>query len=330
VRETSLAALPGAPRDDAPVDTEKRVIGTRAAIAIPAYNAETTIGETLDGLQANPGLSRVALVALLDDCSTDRTAEVARAHWRSPVPLEVWQNAENIGQWRTTNALMARVADRVEPEWTFILHADDVPKPNWLSLYLEELPRVPASVGTVCSSYDYWWPASGRIEAGEEFPDRPAVHVAGDRASVIGTLEKGGWWHLSGCAVRNAAFQQIGGFLPELPHVGDWEWILRCLAKGHGIWYLPRSTALYRQHEQSVSSRSFREGADFKEKLKVLAIMRSLGYLGQHEHDGRVRVLVRQLVRRTLVRGVRGDWYGFRGHSAVLREAVLGRVLRRP
>src|SRR5262245_7792456 len=96
------------------------------AIAIPAYNAATTIGKALKALQANAALSRIALVAMLDDCSQDQTAEVARAHWQSPVPFEVWRNPENMGQWQTTNALIARVADRIEPEWTFILHADDV------------------------------------------------------------------------------------------------------------------------------------------------------------------------------------------------------------
>ena len=216
---------------------------TPVAVAIPAYNAATTIGKTLDALQANPGLSRIALVALLDDCSKDRTAEVARAHWEvALVLLHIWSNPANMGQWPTTNAVIAKLANGAE--WTFILHADDVVKPSWLSLYLDELPRIPRSVASICSSYDVWWPASGRIEPGEECPDRPAVHVAGDRASVLDTLEKGCWWHLSGCALQRSiqsdrrlqpefALPERLGVAPALPREG-----LQCLvfaARDHAL-----------------------------------------------------------------------------------------------
>jgi GT2 family glycosyltransferase len=294
---------------------------TRAAIVIPAYNAATTIGETLESVQANPELSRITLVALLDDLSTDGTGEVARAHWRSQVPLEIWRNPENMGLWQTTNALFARVADRVD--WTFILHNDDVVKPNWLSLYLDELPRLPASVATICSSYDDWWSASGRIVTGEEWPDRPPVHVTGDRASVRDTLNRGTWWHVSGCAIRNAAFLDIGAFRPDMPQLGDCEWLLRCLAKGYGVWYLPRTTMLYRLHEGSISSHSFRIARDIKERLQVFAMMRSQGYISDDEHNRKMRDLIRQLARRTLVRAARRDWHSFHHHATLLREIAL-------
>jgi GT2 family glycosyltransferase len=303
------------------------VTGAYAALAIPAYNAATTIGETLDALQANPGLSRLAAVVLLDDCSADRTAEVARAHWRSPVPLEVWCNQQNMGQWRTTNELITRLAER--GEWTFILHADDVVKPHWLSLYLDELPRIPRSVATVCSSYDRWWSSSGRIETGDEHPGSPAIHITGDRESVRDTLESGCWWHLSGCAIRNAAFREIGGFEPDLYYLADWEWLLRCLVKGYGAWYLRRTTMFYRQHERSVTSRSFREGIDIKEKQQVFAAMRSRGYICEVEHKGKVRGLLRQLARRAVVRLARGDWLGFRSHSRLLHDTMVRYMLGR-
>jgi GT2 family glycosyltransferase len=298
---------------------------TLAAIAIPAYNAEATIGETLDALQANPALSRIGLVALLDDRSQDRTTEIARVRWSSSVPLEIRRNPENMGQWRTTNTLLARLSEPFE--WIFVLHADDVVRPNWLALYFDELPRLPPRIATICSSYESWWPASGRINPGEELPDRPAVHVAGNRAGVLDAIERGCWWHLSGCAIRTEAFRSVGGFDDDLPYLGDWEWLLRCLTKGYGVWYLPRTTMRYRHHEHSVSFHSFRQGRDLRETLLILASMRSQGYLGAAAYRGKVRHLEYQMIRRILVRLLRRDWQSFRDHSTLLIETALGHRL---
>lgn len=289
---------------------------TRVAIAIPAYNARHTIGETLDALQKCDRLDRIGLVVLLDDCSTDDTAAVAREHWRSATPLEVRRNAANLGERRTTNAAISRLAENCE--WTFILHADDIVKPFWLSLYFDELEKAPATVATICSSYDNWWPSADRIEAGDEKPGAPAVHIPGERPHVIGTLEKGCWWHLSGCGLRNRSFLDIGGFEPDMPQLGDWEWLLRCLSRGHGVWYIPRTTMLYRQHDSSVSSRSFREARDLRERLRVLSLMHAQGYLDDAGLKAHVRRTIRQMMRRSLVRVVRGDAYGFGKHASLL------------
>ena len=299
----------------------------RIAIAIPGYNAEQTIGETLDALQRNEALDAIAKVVLLDDCSSDDTAAEARRHWRSRVPLEVWRNARNMGERRTTNAAITRLAADVD--WTFILHADDVVKPDWLSLYIAELAKLPASVASICSSYDNWWPETGRIEAGEDDPERRPQHVAGERQSVIGTLDRGCWWHISGCGIRNQAFLDIGGFEPDMPQLGDWEWLLRCLSKGYGIWYLPRTTMLYRQHGGSVSSRSFREARDVRERLIILRMMSDQGYLDDPGHKSRIRGTLRQLVRRMCVRIARGDALGFRAHAALLAKTGMAYLISR-
>jgi GT2 family glycosyltransferase len=298
--------------------------GPRVAIAIPAYNAARTIGETLDALQTNSALDKIAFTVILDDCSSDGTVDVARKHWGSSVPLVVWRNANNMGERRTTNTAMTRLAAKVD--WTFILHADDVVKPHWLALYLEEIDRIPSSVASICSSYDNWWPDTGRTLQGEDRPGAPAVHVPGERAEVIGTIDRGCWWHISGCGLRNKAFLEVGGFEPDMPQLGDWEWLLRCLAKGHGVWYLPRTTMLYRQHASSISSRSFREARDIRERLRILRAMKSQGYLGTAGHKAYVRKAILQLTRRSLVRIARGDGTGLKAHASLLVATGAGYV----
>jgi glycosyltransferase involved in cell wall biosynthesis len=195
----------------------------RYAIVIPAFNAASTIAETLNSVQGNDAIDQVFKVVLLDDCSTDDTVAVARKCWRRKIPLEVWSNPVNLKERRTTNAAIERLADTCT--WTFILHADDVAKPHWLKLYFEAMTNLPETVVSICSSYDNWWPTSGRIVTGDEYPEREAVHVTGDRISVRDTIVMGTWWHLSGCAIRNKGFLEVGGFEPEMPQLGDLEWL---------------------------------------------------------------------------------------------------------
>jgi glycosyltransferase involved in cell wall biosynthesis len=306
------------------LDHQSNTPAVDAVVVIPAYNASSTIGETLDALQGNPELAQLQAVIVLDDSSRDGTVDVARSAWHSQVPLEVWSNEKNAGERITVNSGLANLPSDVE--WAFILHADDVVKPNWISLYLNEMRGCSEHVASICSSYDVWYPDSGQIIPGEEFPERPNVVVDGTREAVLDTLNRGCWWHISGCAIRVPAFHQIGAFNPEMPQTGDWEWLLRCLAKGFSVLYLPRSTMFYRQHVRSVSSNSFRRAQDLQETLRILNAYRNQGYLTPIEYRRKVRALLYQLSRRTFVRALRCDVRGV-GHHTSLLTGTFARYL---
>lgn len=269
-------------------------------------------------LQNCADLGCVSAVHVVDDCSTDGSADVARASWTSAPILNVFSFRENCGQWPATNFGIEALA--AEADWTLILHADDVVKENWISLYIEALNVLPEGVASVCSSYDVWYPDGGRISAGEEYPNKPAVLVPGSRSEVRETLKRGCWWHISGCAIRNKSFAAIGPFNAELPMLGDWDWLLRALSSGYGVWYLPRSTMLYRQLPTSVSGTSFRIARDLRDRLQILENYFNQGYLTQRELRAYQRAVLRLLARRSLVRMARRDGYGLRKHLSLLGE----------
>jgi glycosyltransferase involved in cell wall biosynthesis len=310
------------------VSSNHRIGGTAvdAVVLVPAYNASTTIGETLDALQANAALDFIKAVIVLNDASADNTTRVAREAWKSRIPLEIWTNSTNAGERATVNSGFARLDPAVE--WAFILHADDVVKPLWLSLYLEYMQGCSSDIASICSSYDLFYSTTGRICPGEDYPRRLPVVVRGERDSVQGTLNRGCWWHLSGSAIRTAAFRQIGGFKTDMPQLGDWEWLLRCLARGFSVLYLPRSTMLYRQHEHSISSNSFRQACDIREQLRIYSDYRDQGYMTAAVYRSKVRQLIYLLTRRTLVRGLRRDSIGVRHHVKLLVDLFAHHFLR--
>ena len=255
--------------------------GVGAAVVIPAFNAAATIVETLRALQACPGVEELGGVFVCDDASTDNTTQLAAAAWTSIPKLTILQNGERLGQHGTVNAAFARL--RKCYEWIFILHADDVVKENWLDLYFQRIKVTEPRVASICSSYDCWYPATSKVDPGQDDLDRDLEIVQGTRESVLGTLKAGCWWHISGCAIRLERFFDIGGFRPHLDYMADFDWLLRCLKLGYDIEYIPRTTMLYRMHLASISSNSLRRGQDLIEWLEILGSYCDEGYLTKRQ-----------------------------------------------
>jgi glycosyltransferase involved in cell wall biosynthesis len=288
-------------------------------IIIPAFNAAATIAETLIALQDCPKLNEIDSVIILDDFSTDGTSSIAQAVWRCDTPMAIWPNESNIGERRTVNRAFEKLGG--DTKWTLILHADDVVKPNWLSLYFEAIENINENTATICSSYDNWWSDTGQIDPGQDEVNDSVRVIPGDLDSLRGTMDRGCWWHISGCAIRNSAFGTIGPFISDMPQLGDWEWLLRCHAKGFDIGYIPRTTMLYRQHSRSISSNSFREGRDLIERLRIFKMMLIQGHLNRSSYMKKMLILFAQASRRMGARLLRKDWRGVQSHLRVLTLA---------
>jgi glycosyltransferase involved in cell wall biosynthesis len=237
------------------------------AIVIPAYNAAATIQETLSSIQTQTDLSRVSAVYLADDASADDTVEAARSCWTSDVPLVISANARNRGERATVNDLVGALPDSVN--WFLILHADDTAKRDWIAVMAGEADNADLKVISITASYDVLF-EDGRIVPGEDFGLTEAKLIEGTPRSIRATLERGCWFKVSSCAIRVAGFRQLGGFKTDMPQLGDWEFVLRALEAGCKIEYVPMCLSTYRQHQQSVSSRSFREHRDVHEALRIL------------------------------------------------------------
>jgi glycosyltransferase involved in cell wall biosynthesis len=241
----------------------------RCVILVPSHNSERTIAETLISIQSQgETLRRIGAVCLCDDASTDSTIEVARNCWRvDGTPLMVWIQDRNVGERANVNQAVRRLKEHFD--WIFVLHADDIAKPHWLSLMVTQIDTKIPKLGSICSSWDDLMP-NGTVIPGEDNASRAVECVLGTDIAVRATLLSGCWWHISGCAIRLAAFADVGEFEPKLPQTGDWEWLLRCLASGWTVAYIPRTLILYRNHAASLSSASFRTDLDIRESLEVI------------------------------------------------------------
>ncbi len=195
------------------------------AVIIPAYNAESFLDETLESVRAQTAPPSEIIV--VDDGSTDRTAEVARRH-RATVLSQ-----PNVGPSAARNAAIRHT----EQPWVAFLDADDVWEPDKLAVQWQAVQICPEA-GAVFSDFvefdakgpvgapyfsrkpHYW--AVKRTEIA------PGVMVC-DRDSLGQHALEGNFFAPSTLLVRRSLLLQIGLFDPGVWGREDIDCILRLL-----------------------------------------------------------------------------------------------------
>lgn len=283
----------------------------RIAILIPSYNNEDTISYTLESIQTQrEWIKKISAVYIADDCSSDRTIALAQATWHSPIVLHILPADRNQGQWENVNRAINLIKETAD--WCLILHSDDIAKPNWLEMIISRIEACSENIGSICSSWDNLMP-DGSIKQGEDDPSKQLEVIEGNDDAVRGTLLKGCWWHISGCAIRVKMREDCGSFNQKFPYQADWEWLLRSLKRGWAVEYIPRTLILYRQNVSSVSSKSFQTHRDIREFLEIipkyinLLEPKDLFYLYQQ----RINFIFRRLVKSLITLNTQRVWQSF-------------------
>lgn len=117
------------------------ITNSRLTVLVPAYNEGTTLADTLRSLQAQTLLPEKVLV--IDDCSTDNTAEIARSFG-----VTVLRPPQNTGSKAgAQNFAMSFV----KTEFTMAIDADTTLAPNAIELLMQALdnPKIAAACGLV-------------------------------------------------------------------------------------------------------------------------------------------------------------------------------------
>jgi len=151
-------------------------------VVVPARNAADTLGRTLDGLAAQD-LARDFEVIVVDNASTDGTAEIARAH--PSVRRVVPGGGGSAGAARNAGAAGAMAAALAFTD------ADCVPSPGWLAAGLRALERADL--------------VQGRVD-----PDADAARHPWDR--TVSVTAAWGLFESASLFVDRAWFERVGGF----------------------------------------------------------------------------------------------------------------------
>ena len=154
------------------------VEGKRVAVVVPAYEEALLVAETISGIP-----DFVDVVVVVDDCSSDDTAERARA--TGDPRLEVIRHAKNRGVGAAIATGYARCRD-LGVDVTCVMAADNQMDP-------EELASL---VGPVARG-DVEYAKANRLFSGEAWTLIPRSRYLGNAVLSLLTKIASGYWHVA-------------------------------------------------------------------------------------------------------------------------------------
>jgi glycosyltransferase involved in cell wall biosynthesis len=206
----------------------------RVTVVTPAYNAQGTIGAAVSSVLSQT-YGDLELV-VVDDGSTDRTAEIASAH---DGPVRVVRQ-ENKGVAAARN----RGLEEARGELIAFCDSDDI----WFEQHLEALVTCYEQHRDIVTSNSWWLLPGGIDPARKRYMGR---FPAPDRQRRA-ILEQNFVSPLS-LFPRNLV-DEIGPFRVERRRAEDWDFWLRAILAGHTVALQPRPLALYRWRADSLSA----------------------------------------------------------------------------
>ncbi len=201
------------------------------SVIIPAFNAEKTIGRTLEAIQKQsyPNIE----IMIVDDGSTDRTQEIVQSF--SGVKY-VFQ--ENAGPATARNH-GARLASS---DILFFTDSDCTPQPDWIEKILTGFEQ--KDVGVVCGSYGIANPQSLLARCIHQEIRYRHHELVPDFPKVFGSYN---------FAVRKHIFESVGGFNTQYRWASgeDNDLSYKIIHAGHKIFF-QRDALVDHVHPSSV------------------------------------------------------------------------------
>jgi glycosyltransferase involved in cell wall biosynthesis len=213
-------------------------------VVVPARDAEWSIEETISSILMQ-SLQDFEIV-VVDDGSTDRTAEVARAIGGERVRIE---RAEGVGVSAARNRGVAAAHGRL----VSFLDSDDL----WLPSYLEEMANAFARDPGLGLAYTDAWVLDELAGAIRRQPmmarRRPDGELPTDAEAVFSLLIEGNFVYTS-ATVPRTVLERVGGYEETLSRAEDYDLWLRIVEAGYPASYLPGPLAVYRLRAGSLST----------------------------------------------------------------------------
>ncbi|MEZ5937911.1 MAG: glycosyltransferase family 2 protein [Hyphomonadaceae bacterium] len=278
------------------------------AVVTPVYNGERFLAETMDCVQAQTYPHVVHVV--LDNCSTDGTAEIIKRYADARVPVITGQNPEVLDMGSNWNAALKLIPE--DAEYFRILCADDLMTPDFCERMVETAERHPDMLVVGCKvshreedTMDFGWEADR-----ETFPGKEAVRRYFDDSGVIIA-------HQTIMRRRILAMREV--FFEPGMTTNDTDAVLDVLR--HGAWgFVQANLGLTREHDDTDTSKTVRPmRMDLCEHLVLLDRHARFG-LGEAEGERMLRTYRRYYVRKLMRWAVRGERDIFNRHLSALKR----------
>lgn len=215
----------------------------RFSAVIAAYNAEQTVTATVQSALSQTEQDLEVIV--VDDGSTDRTAEVVQRIPDSRVRLV---SQANQGQAAARNAGVAVAT----AEYVGFLDSDDLWLPDYMELAGRALEHL-SNPGFAYTDAFVFDAQTGRVRRQSAMHEqRPPIPPPTARDAFLLELLSRNFVYVS-TVVPRSVLLDVGGYTASLRRSEDYSLALRILIRGYDPAWIPGNHALYRAHPGQMS-----------------------------------------------------------------------------
>ena len=200
------------------------------SVLMTAYNREEYIEEAIESVLASsyPHLELI----VVDDCSKDRTVEIARTYEAKDSRVKVFVNETNLGDYLNRN----RAASLAKGEYIKYVDSDDVMFPSCLKKMVQRMTQFPEAGYGLCAVLD------NQTKLCTSPRETYLEHIGGrghfDRSP-------------GGSIIKREAFEKLGGFSGKR-QIGDYEFWLK-IGAYYSMVKLPFDIYWVRSHDVQES-----------------------------------------------------------------------------
>lgn len=250
----------------------------QVSVVIPCYRAGKYLSEAIDSVLAQEsGVSSLEVVVVDNHSPDDETRQVL-AFWRRDGRVRIVENAEDLGPagGRNVGIGVARGT------WVAFLDADDVWLPGALEARWQAIESEPEAEW-IGADFRMWYEDGSLEETGHYQKDDVVGRILAPayqsgralrlRRPISNFLKFSLAW-IGTVMVKRELLLRLGGFEPSL-RVAEDVLLWYRLAAVADFFFVPRITALYRQHSASLTRREMGGGGLRLAWDRVYALLRS-------------------------------------------------------
>ncbi|MEH6493214.1 glycosyltransferase [Halopseudomonas sp.] len=231
------------------------------SVIIPAYNYGRFLKQTISSV-LDQGYADIEIL-VLDNASTDHTAEVLRAFSKES-RVRYIRNSRNVGpSYNVLNGIQI-----AQGQYLSILMADDYYNPGYLSGLLPRLLENPDVV--VGYTAIRWVNEQGEVLKMPRHPGYQKQDYVGGRNEVAELLIHDNYIPPSAALIQREPFLQVWRRDPALNGAGDWLSMLQVAEKHPDFIFLSEPGVTYRAHSAQLSTEFYSSNAPLADHIRLV------------------------------------------------------------
>ncbi|HWB58757.1 MAG TPA: glycosyltransferase, partial [Chthoniobacteraceae bacterium] len=233
----------------------------KISVCIDVYNYEAFLPEAIESVLRQDFTDFEVIVC--DDCSKDRSFEIAQEYARKDSRVIALRNEKNLGMVRNRNAALRPA----KGEYIKVLHADDFLCTNDALRKMAGILDANPGVSMVACAMQFVDPASRDMGRWTYFEDREIINGT---TVIAKSLREQRNFFGGPSAVMYRRSKGLRGFDETFFHSADWEMWLHLLEQGC-FCYITEPLCAYRKHERQQTEKDKLTLTQYEDQLALLA-----------------------------------------------------------